>query len=220
MFISLSFFLLTFNHSCELGKRFFTKFDKLAENLNTRDDIQLAYVDCAADSEFCESNGAKGNLIGLRTDDVSGVRVILTLIKMSMFSNHSGVTVYFYPEGKDRVLFNGVKTEGGLSKFLIKNVGDSFLVRGRQTIPKYTEHCSTTKSAPNIYMIQDTCMWQLLIVCNVASVFVFDFAMNIPCQCHFSRVAFNIISYLFYLVFTGEFIGCARQIGCIDRFGR
>lgn len=60
----------TFNHSCELGKRVFTKFDKLAESVNTRDDIKLAYVDCDADSEFCESNGVKGNSIGLWTNDV------------------------------------------------------------------------------------------------------------------------------------------------------
>lgn len=45
-------------------------------------------------------------------------------------SNDSGLAVYFYPEGKDRILFNGVKSEGGFSKFLIKNMGDSILVRG------------------------------------------------------------------------------------------
>lgn len=43
----------------------------------------------------------------------------------------SGVTVYFYPEGKERILYKGVKSEGGLSKFLIKNLGDSILVRGK-----------------------------------------------------------------------------------------
>lgn len=40
----------------------------------------------------------------------------------------TGLTVYFYPDGKDRILFNGVKSEEGLSKFLIKNLGDVILV--------------------------------------------------------------------------------------------
>lgn len=44
-----------------MGKRLFAKFDKLAENLNTRDDIKLAYVNCEAESDICESNGVKGN---------------------------------------------------------------------------------------------------------------------------------------------------------------
>lgn len=47
--------------SCELGQRFFTKFDKLAENINTRDDVKLAHVNCEADSELCETNGVNGN---------------------------------------------------------------------------------------------------------------------------------------------------------------
>lgn len=46
-----------------MGKRLFTKFDKLAENINSRDDIKLAYVNCEADSDFCESVGVKGNSI-------------------------------------------------------------------------------------------------------------------------------------------------------------
>lgn len=39
-----------------------------------------------------------------------------------------GLAVFFYPEGKERVQFSGVKSEEGLSKFLIKNLGDSILV--------------------------------------------------------------------------------------------
>lgn len=46
--------------SCELGSRTFGKFDKLAESLNIRDDVKLAYVDCDADKQFCNSNGVKG----------------------------------------------------------------------------------------------------------------------------------------------------------------
>lgn len=48
------------NFSCELGSRTFGKFDKLAESVNVRDDVKLAYVNCEADSEFCDSNGIKG----------------------------------------------------------------------------------------------------------------------------------------------------------------
>lgn len=39
-----------------------------------------------------------------------------------------GLAVFFYPQGKDRVEFGGVKSEEGLSKFLIKNLGDTILV--------------------------------------------------------------------------------------------
>ena len=53
-------FFSCFNCSCELGKRLFSKFDKLAEKINIRDDVKLNYVDCDADSEFCDSNGVKG----------------------------------------------------------------------------------------------------------------------------------------------------------------
>lgn len=41
----------------------------------------------------------------------------------------SGLAVFFYPEDKERIQFNGVKSEEGLSKFLIKNLGDTILVR-------------------------------------------------------------------------------------------
>jgi len=89
--------VIFYSPSCELSKRLFTKFDKLAESINSRNDVKLAYVDCDADSEFCDSNGVKG------------------------------LAVFFYPEDKERVQFSGVKSEEGLSKFLIKNLGDSIL---------------------------------------------------------------------------------------------
>ncbi|XP_055303776.1 thioredoxin domain-containing protein 5 [Sitodiplosis mosellana] len=92
-----NYLVIFYSQSCELGKRLFTKFDKLAENINNRDDVKLAYVDCNADSEFCDSNGVKG------------------------------LAVFFYPEGKERIQFSGVKSEEGLSRFLIKNLGDSIL---------------------------------------------------------------------------------------------
>lgn len=61
LFLSLSrSFVILLIFSCELGSRTFGKFDDLAETVNTRDDVKLAYVNCDADSEFCESNGAKG----------------------------------------------------------------------------------------------------------------------------------------------------------------
>lgn len=46
-----------------------------------------------------------------------------------MFGIHfADFAVFFYPEGKDRVEFKGIKTEEGISKFLVKNMGDSILV--------------------------------------------------------------------------------------------
>lgn len=89
--------IIFYSPSCEIGKRVFATFDKLAENINSRDDVKLAYVDCDADSELCKSN------------DVNGL------------------SVYFYPEDNERIQFNGVKSEEGLSKFLVKNLGDSIL---------------------------------------------------------------------------------------------
>ncbi|XP_031628357.1 thioredoxin domain-containing protein 5 [Contarinia nasturtii] len=86
-----------YSPSCELSQRFFAKFNKLAENINVRDDVKLVHVDCEADSEFCNSNGVKGS------------------------------SVFFYPEDKERVQFSGVKSEEGLSKFLVKNLGDTIL---------------------------------------------------------------------------------------------
>lgn len=40
----------------------------------------------------------------------------------------SGLAVHLYPDGKDPVVFTGVKNEEGFSKFLIKNLGDTILV--------------------------------------------------------------------------------------------
>lgn len=45
-----------------------------------------------------------------------------------MYKTNSGLAVFFYPEDKERVQFSGVKSEEGLSKFLVKNLGDSILV--------------------------------------------------------------------------------------------
>lgn len=41
---------------------------------------------------------------------------------------NAGLAVFFYPADKERVQFSGVKSEEGLSKFLVKNLGDSILV--------------------------------------------------------------------------------------------
>lgn len=52
-------------YSSELGERLFGKFDKLAENINTRDDVILAHVNCDADSEFCDTNSVEGMTTGI-----------------------------------------------------------------------------------------------------------------------------------------------------------
>lgn len=49
--------------SCELGSRLFAKFEKLAENINSRDDVKLAHVNCDTDADFCKSKGAKGKYL-------------------------------------------------------------------------------------------------------------------------------------------------------------
>lgn len=59
------FFFSNFVYSSELGERLFGKFDKLAENINTRDDVILAHVNCDADSEFCDTNSVEGMTIGI-----------------------------------------------------------------------------------------------------------------------------------------------------------
>lgn len=56
------------------------------------------------------------------------VNKTIRIKRTQLICNDSGVAVYFYPEGKERVQFKGVKSEEGLSKFLIKNLGDSILV--------------------------------------------------------------------------------------------
>lgn len=58
-FIQIFFFVF---FSCELSQKVFTTFEKLADAINSRDDIKLAHVDCDSDKEFCETNGAgEGN---------------------------------------------------------------------------------------------------------------------------------------------------------------
>lgn len=43
------------------------------------------------------------------------------------FSTHSGLTVYLYRAGEDRLQYKGTKSTEGLSKFLIKNLGDAIV---------------------------------------------------------------------------------------------
>lgn len=59
-FVYYPYLILLSLFSCELGSRTFAKFDELAENINTRDDVKLAYVNCDDNSEFCESKGVNG----------------------------------------------------------------------------------------------------------------------------------------------------------------
>lgn len=40
---------------------------------------------------------------------------------------HSGLTVYLYRAGDDRLQYKGTKSTEGLSKFLIKNLGDAIV---------------------------------------------------------------------------------------------
>lgn len=55
------FSLISLRFSSEWGKRFFGRYEKLAETINGRDVAKLAHVDCDKDKEFCESNGVQGN---------------------------------------------------------------------------------------------------------------------------------------------------------------
>lgn len=79
---------------CELSQKFLPKFEKLAQQLNVRDDLKLGRVNCAEDNDLCKNKNAKA------------------------------LDVFLYRVGEKRVQFNGVKNENGLSKFLIKNLGD------------------------------------------------------------------------------------------------
>lgn len=126
--IKLLTFPLSFIHfafsSCELSQRLFTKYEKLAENINSRDDVKLAHVNCDSDAEFCESHKAKGKQ--------SWTLLTLTFSKQLRFFSAAlqfvGLTLFLYPDGKDRVQFKGVKSEEGISRFLVKNLGDSIVV--------------------------------------------------------------------------------------------
>lgn len=121
-------FLSLLHHSCELSSRLFAKFDKLAANINARDDVKLGHVNCEADSEFCDTNGVKGTNNELWICLHFVIVFTHTHILMTVAID-SGLAVFFYPEDKERIQFNGVKSEEGLSKFLIKNLGDTILVR-------------------------------------------------------------------------------------------
>lgn len=59
-FYSNSFKFFFLFDSCELSQRFLTKFEKLADAINARDDIQLAHVNCDQEKQFCESKTDKG----------------------------------------------------------------------------------------------------------------------------------------------------------------
>lgn len=94
--IYFSFFSSAF--SCELSKKFLSQhYEKLAEQLASREDLKIARVDCDKHKDFCSSQGAKG------------------------------LTVIYYPLESDPIRFKGVKTVEGLSAFLIKQIGDSLI---------------------------------------------------------------------------------------------
>lgn len=99
--------------------------------MNIRDDVKLAHVDCDADKEFCESNGVQGTENWITTEIIFFHRILSSFesnVLWCVIIIKTGLTVFLYPLGKERVLFNGVKSEEGLSKFLIKNLGDVILV--------------------------------------------------------------------------------------------
>lgn len=94
MFVVLFLFFFRSNR-CELSKRFLENhFEKLAEQINSREDLKLARVNCDEHTDFCKSQGVKG------------------------------LAVHLYQPGEERVVYKNVKTEEGLSKFLIKTLGD------------------------------------------------------------------------------------------------
>lgn len=57
-------FLCSVSNSCALSQRFISKFEKLADALNSRDDLKLAHVNCDDEPKLCESKGGKGNFDG------------------------------------------------------------------------------------------------------------------------------------------------------------
>lgn len=115
-----------------MSSRFFSKFDKLAENINGRDDVKLGHVNCDTDADFCKSNGAKGKQISqpicLRCLFLFILTAVATIMSHDLY--YAGLSVFLYPDpnGKERVQFKGVKSEEGIAKFLIKNLGDTILV--------------------------------------------------------------------------------------------
>lgn len=91
-----SFLCFFITNRCELAKRFLdSQYEKLAEEINSRDDLKLARVNCDEHAEFCKSQGV------------------------------NGLAVHLYQPGEERLVFKGVKNMEGLSKFLIKSLGDT-----------------------------------------------------------------------------------------------
>lgn len=95
---------LTFSFSlsllirCEVSQKFLPKYERLAEQFNNKNGLKFGTVDCTSSNDLCVANAAEA------------LEIIL----------------YKKEEGKAK--FRGVRNVDGVTKFLIKHLGEDILV--------------------------------------------------------------------------------------------
>lgn len=83
---------------CEVSQKFLPKYERLAEQFNNKNGLKFGTVDCASSNDLCVANAAEA------------LEIIL----------------YKKEEGKAK--FRGVRNVDGVTKFLIKHLGEDILV--------------------------------------------------------------------------------------------
>lgn len=68
-----------------------------------------------------------------------GNAFLVSFNKMIFFQ--AGLGVFLYPKDEERIQYTGVKTEEGLSKFLVKKFGEVITVRIANLLQKPLQFC-------------------------------------------------------------------------------
>ncbi|KAJ6640382.1 Thioredoxin domain-containing protein 5 like [Pseudolycoriella hygida] len=91
------YMVLYYSTECEVSQKFLPKYERLAEQFNNENGLKFGTVDCITHNDLCAANGAKA------------LEIIL----------------YKKEEGKAK--FRGVRNVDGVTKFLVKHLGEVIL---------------------------------------------------------------------------------------------
>lgn len=91
------YMVLYYSPECEVSQKFLPKYERLAEQFNNKNGLNFGIVDCTAENDLCTANGAEA------------------------------LEIILYKKDEGKAKFRGVRNVDGVTKFLIKHLGEDIL---------------------------------------------------------------------------------------------
>jgi len=91
------YLVLYYSPECKVSQNILPKFERLAEQFNNKNGLKFGIVDCTASNDLCIANGAES------------------------------LEIFLYKKSEGKAKFRGVRNVDGVTKFIIKHLGEDIL---------------------------------------------------------------------------------------------